>query len=392
MSAILWVGMDVHKDFNVIAVFEGASPQPMLVERVPNEPHAMRRFLQRLAKRGRIRACYEASGAGYVLQRMFAGWGIECEVIAPGLIPQRRSERRKHDKHDATQLARLYRAGELTPVRIPSELEERVRDLVRCRETFQREIIKSRHYILKFLRRRGFIFREGEHWTIRHFEWLRRLHAGGELAPEDQVVFGEYLALLEYKLGRRDELDRQIEAHALTPAYRTTVAALRCFRAIDTHCAMVLATEIGDWRRFENPRQLMAYLGLVPSEYSSGDRHAHGPITKAGNTRCRHALVQAAWNYRHRPGVGISLKARQQGQPASVIAHTWKAQHRIYKLFHRIAAKRPPQIAAVAAARELVGFVWAVMQMDLCEPTVTLTRKRNAPAKRATRTRRLQTT
>ena len=175
-------------------------------------------------------------------------------------------------------------------------------------------------------------------------------------------MFGEYLALLDYKISRRDDMDEQIEKLALRPAYKPFVDRLRCFRGINTLAAMTLSTEIGDWRRFERPTQLMAFLGLVPSEHSSGDRQRKGPITKAGNSRCRHVLVQAAWKYRHRPAVGVDLEKRQRGQPPHVIAHAWKAQHRLYKLYHRIAARKSNQIAAVAAARELVGFLWAVMQ------------------------------
>jgi transposase len=248
-------------------------------------------------------------------------------------------------------------------IHIPSEAEERVRDLVRCRETFQREILKSRHYALKFLGRRGIIYREGNHWTQKHLRWLNRLLSDGVLSGEDAMVLGEYLALLDYKLARREELDRQIEELALGPAYRDAVGRIRCFRGLDTHGGMVLATEIVDFRRFQSPRPLMAYLGLVPSEDSSGERERRGPITKAGNTHCRHVLVQAAWSYRHRPTVGAPLKKRQQGQPPQVIAHAWKAQHRLHKLFHRVAARRGPQ---VAVARELVGFLWAVMpDLDL---------------------------
>ena len=247
-------------------------------------------------------------------------------------------------------------------VRIPSEAEERVRDLVRCRETFQREILRSRHYVLKFLRRRGLIYREGDHWTRKHFRWLNRLLCEGLLIGEDAVVLGEYLALLDYKLARREELDRQIEELALQPAYRAAVGRMRCFRGFDTQAGMVLSTEIVDFRRFESPRELMAYVGLVPSEDSSGDRERRGSITKAGNSHCRHVLVQAAWSYRHRPAMGAALKRRQRGQPPAVIGHAWKAQHRLYKFFHRVAARRGPQVAAVAVARELVGFIWAVMQ------------------------------
>jgi transposase len=360
-SNLLYVGMDVHKDSVMMAVFGEHGVEPSDVRRVPNEPRKLRRFFERLGREGEVRACYEASGAGYVLQRWLREWGHHCDIAAPSLTPIRRGQRRKHDRGDAIELGRLYRAGELVLIRIPSEAEERVRDLVRCREAFQREILKSRHYILKFLRRRGLIYREGNHWTEKHFRWLSRLLSAGVLSGEDAVVFGEYLALLEYKLTRREELDRQIEELALAPAYRAAVGRMRCFRGLDTHGAMVLATEIVDFRRFESPRELMAYLGLVPSEDSSGERERRGSITKAGNTHCRHVLVQAGWSYRHRPAVRVPLKKRQQGQPPRVIAHAWKAQHRLHKLFHRVAARRGPQVAVVAVARELVGFIWAVM-------------------------------
>jgi transposase len=290
-------------------------------------------------------------------------WGYSCEVIAPSLIPTKPGVQRKHDKHDAAQLARLYRAGDLTTVRIPSESEERVRDIVRCRETFQRELGKSRHYILKFLARRGFVYRDGTNWSKPHLAWLRRLaSADSPLAREDQLVFSEYLALFDYKLQRRDELDQRIEALALTPALKEAVGRLQCFRGISVHAAMVLATELVDWRRFEHPRQLSAYLGLVPREDSSGNRERKGSITKAGNSHCRHVLVQAAWSYRHRPQVGAQLKARQAGQPALVVATSWKAQQRLHKRYEHLSYRKQPQIAAVAVARELVGFLWAAMQ------------------------------
>lgn len=176
------------------------------------------------------------------------------------------------------------------------------------------------------------------------------------------MVFREYLALFEYKLARRDELDRRIEELALTPALATAVGWLQCFRGLQVHGAMVLATELVDWRRFQNPRQLTAYLGLVPSERSTGGRERKGAITKAGNSHCRHALIQAAWTYRHRPHVGDHLKKRQQGQPAAVITHAWKAQHRLHKLYQHLTYRKLPQIAAVAVARELAGFLWAVMR------------------------------
>jgi transposase len=362
-TPILYLGMDVHKDSVTVAVFGATDREPRLLEKLPYDLHRIRRFLQRLSQNAEeIRACYEASGAGYVLQRQLSAWGYPCDLCAPSLIPTRPGERRKHDKRDAIQLGKHYRDGNLVLIRIPDEAEERVRDLVRCREVFQKEILQSRHYILKFLRRRGFVYQDGANWSLKHFEWIRRLLAENQLVAEDSVVLSEYLALLEYKLDRREELDRRIEELALEPSYRPVVDRLRCFRGIETHSARVLATEIGDWRRFESPRQLMAYLGLVPTEHSSGEKRRQGAITKCGNAHCRHVLVQAAWSYQRRPALSAALKRRQRGQSPQVIAHAWKAQHRVSKLFARIAARKNRPIAATAAARELVGFLWAVLQ------------------------------
>ena len=361
--AIIYLGMDVHKESITIAVLPADAKAPTRLERLPNELPKLKQWLDRVAREGELRACYEASGAGYVLHRALREWGYACEVIAPSLIPKRPGVQRKHDKRDATDLARLYRAGELTAVRIPTEAEERVRDVVRCRETFQREILKSRHYILKFLARRGFVFREGTNWCTPHLRWLQHLTTeASPLALHDRLVFREYHALLVYKLQRRDELDRQIEELALLPALAPMVGRLQCFRGISLHSAMVLATEIVDWRRFARPTQLACYLGLVSREDSSGDRTRLGSITKAGNSHCRHVLVQAAWSYRHRPATSVDLQRRQQGQAPGVIAHAWKAQQRLHQRFNHLSYRKRPQIAVVAVARELVGFLWAVMQ------------------------------
>ena len=361
-ESLVFVGMDVHQDTVTLAVFEGVSKDAAVVQKLPNDPRKLRRFFDRWAERGELRTCYEASSAGYVLYRELTEWGHACEIIAPSMIPVRPGEQRKHDRRDAIMLARLYRAGELVTIRIPSPTDERVRDLVRCRQTFQREVLRSRHYVLKFLSRRGFVFRHGGRWGPKHRAWLERLLHEERLAPQDRAVFGEYLALMDYKVGRRDELDRQIEDVAFSDAYRAQVQRLTCFRGINTLSAMTLVSEIGDWRRFERPGQLMAYLGLVPSEHSSGSRERRGSITKAGNSRCRHILVQAAWHYRLRPAVGKQLEKRHRGQPPGVITHAWKSQHRLHKLYHRIANRKSSQVAVVAVARELVGFMWAVMR------------------------------
>lgn len=360
--SIIYLGMDVHKESITIAVLPAAAKAATRVDRLPNDLPKLKRYLDRVARDGELRVCYEASGAGYVLHRALREWGYACDVIAPSLIPKRPGVQRKHDKRDASELARLYRAGELTAVRIPSEAEERVRDVVRCRETFQREILKSRHYILKFLARRGLVFRAGTNWCTPHLRWLQHLTTEqSPLAAADRLVFREYHALLEYKLQRREELDREIARLAELPILAPMVRRLQCFRGIALQGAMVLATEIVDWRRFERPTQLAAYLGLVSREDSSGDRERKGSITKAGNSHCRHVLVQAAWSYHHRPAISVDLKRRQTGQPPAVIAHAWKAQHRLHQRYTHLAYRKQPQIAVVAVARELVGFLWAAL-------------------------------
>jgi transposase len=359
----LYIGLDVHKESVTIAVLPAAAAIPSRIDKVTNDRKVLRRYFTRLAAAGEIRACYEASGAGYVLQRTLTEWGYHCDVIAPSLIPQKPGHQRKHDRYDAKQLAHLYRSGELTPIRIPTEAEERVRDLVRCRATFQRELLRARHYVLKFLTRRGLRYTAGKcHWTRAHHAWLEQLSRTSVLAAEDQVIFGEFVGLLRYAQQRRDALDDQIEHLALAPTLRERVAWLSCLRGINTPAAVTLATEVVDWRRFRKPTQLMAYVGLVPREDSSGTTERRGPITKAGNRHCRHVLVQAAWAYRHAPRVGTALARRQRGQPPLVVTQAWKAQHRLHKLYHRIAGRKGPQVAVVAVARELVGFLWAIMQ------------------------------
>jgi|SRR5579862_5198081 len=363
--SILYLGLDVHKEWIVSAVLPADAPATTQVDRVANEPAVLRRYFARLARRGALHACYEASGAGYVLQRAMQAWGYACEVIAPSLIPQRPGHQRKHDRYDAQQLAHLYRSGDLTPVRIPTEAEERVRDLVRCRATFQRELLRARHYVLKFLTRRGVRYLGGKcHWTRAHHAWLEQLPRTGVFVAEDATVFAEYVALMQYARQRREALDTALEALVLSPSLTRQVAQLACFRGLETQAATVLATEIVDWRRFAKPTQLTAYLGLVPREASTGERERRGAITKAGNSHCRHVLIQAAWAYRHPPAVGARLAQRQRGHSPVLLTHAWKAQHRLHTLYRHLAYRKSPHVAVVAVARELVGFLWAAMQMD----------------------------
>jgi transposase len=284
--------------------------------------------------------------------------GLACDVVAPGLIPVRVADRVKTDRRDAEKLARLFRAGELTSIRVPSESEEALRDLIRCREDAREDALRQRHHVLKFLLRHGRVFRDTKHWTLAHWKWLRAQRFDEPLA---HTVFTTYMTTLETTLARMTALEQDIAQQAERAPYKALVGRLRCLRGIDTLSAMALIAEICDFARFEHPRELMAYLGLVPSERSSGGKQRRGSITKTGNAHARRIIVEAAWHYRHPPARSARMKKRWEEQPEAVVAHAFKAQDRLHRRYFRLTSRsKPAQVACVAVARELCGFVWAV--------------------------------
>lgn len=248
----------------------------------------------------------------------------------------------------------------LTFVRPPSEEEEAVRDLCRCREDAVQDLTRARHRLSKMLLRRGFVYRQGRNWTGKHRQWLRGLRFE-DLAT--RTVFEDYLTAVETLEERIRALEQRLEELAAEDPYRERVGWLCCFRGIKTVTAMTILAELHDFRRFSDPRRLMSYLGLVPSEHSSSDKVRRGSITKAGNSHVRRVLVEASWHYRHRPAVGVQLRKRREGQPKEIIALADKAQRRLHRRFHRLvlASGKLPQKAIVAIARELVGFLWAAL-------------------------------
>jgi transposase len=356
-STTLWVGLDVHKESISVAVVDDAREGRPVV-RITNDATQIRKVFTRLKKEGEVRACYEAGGCGYDVYRQLATMGIACDVVAPGLIPVRVGDRVKTDRRDAEKLARLFRAGELTSIRVPSETEEALRDLIRCREDAREDVLRQRHHVLKFLLRHGRVFHETKHWTMAHWAWLRAQRFDEPLA---QIVLTEYVATLEKTLARVTTLDQEIAKQAEKEPYKALVGRLRCLRGIDTLSAMALIAEICDFARFEHPRELMAYLGLVPSERSSGGKQQRGSITKTGNSHARRIFVEAAWHYRHAPRRSATMKARWKDQKQTVVDHAFKAQERLHRRYFRLTSRgKPAQVAVVAIARELCGFVWAV--------------------------------
>jgi transposase len=353
-----YVALDDSKRKIVAGILRPGAAQTEL-RQLPNEPDHVRRLFTRLKREGPVVACYEAGVSGYDLYRQLVALEVPCSVIAPALTPRRPGRRIKTDKRDAVKLVGLFRAGELTAIHVPNEAEEAGRDLVRCRDDRRHDVRRWRHRVVKFLTRHGRQYRAGKNWSRGHWAWVRSPRF--ELAPL-QRTFDATLFALEQAQARQAELDKEIEALATTELYREPVGWLRCFRGIDTLSAMTLLAEVIDFVRFRRPRELMAYLGLVPSEYASGEVHHRGALTKAGNAHARRVLVEAAWHYRHRPSLGPALSHRSHGQPPAILRHAWHAQQRLHRRYRHLIGhgKRPP-IVAVAIARELVGFIWAAM-------------------------------
>jgi transposase len=360
-NVITHVGLDVHAERIVIASLEGQANEPVLRD-IPNDGKVIRRTFQRLAKDAfELRCCYEAGPCGFDLHRLLSAMGIACEVVAPSLIPVRSGDRVKTDRRDAAKLARLYRAGELTTITVPSAEQEAVRDLVRARDDVRKDLIAARHRLGKFLLRHGRLYRCGKNWTQRFWRWLRVQQFDREC---ERLTFEHYVNEVEHHAERRAGLDRQLEAIARRAPYDAPVAKLACLRGMSTLSALAVVAEIGDFRRFESPRQLMAFVGLVPREYSSGGKERRGGITKTGNSHVRRLLVEAAWSYRHRPAFGPRAKAALRNQPAATVEYTRKAQVRLHRRFNALLGRgKRPQVVVTAVARELCGFTWGPMSV-----------------------------
>lgn len=355
-----YVGIDAHKKDLFIAMLVGTAAVPVSWT-VANEPNAVRRLVRKLEREapGAVQVCYEAGPCGYALQRRMTTPRVSCQVIAPALVPRKPGERVKTNRRDARKLVELLRAGLLTEVRPPTPEEEAVRDLCRARDDARTDLQRCRHRLGKLLLRRGLHY-SGRNWTRAHRQWMDSLiwtHAA------ERVVVEDYLLAIDQVETRLSELDVRLTAIAQTDPYREPVAWLRCFRGIDTLTAILILAELHDFRRFQAPRALMAYLGLVPGEDSTGEKHRRGRITRTGNSVVRRLLVETAWHYQHRPAVGVGLARRRKGQPGRVIAIADKAQQRLCRRFRKLATEhKPAPKIVVAIARELAGFLWAALQ------------------------------
>lgn len=365
MKNVRFVGLDVHAQTIAVAVAEpGGEVRSLGV--ISNGPEVVRKLLKKLGKAEQLRVCYEAGPTGYALYWQLTRLGVKCEVIAPTLMPKKPGDRVKTDRRDAERLARSYRAGDLTPVWVPDEAHEALRDLVRAREAAKKDQLRARHRLGKFLLRQGRRAPERmSAWTGRHLKWVREQrfeHAAHE------ATLNDYLHEVEHASNRIERLEQAIDTaiQSVPEKMRSVIEALQALRGIAQISAVTLVAELGELSRFARPKQLMGYSGVVSSEHSSGERVRRYGITKTGNAHLRRIVVEAAWSYRHRPSCVGALKKRQESLCEEVKEIAWKAQHRLHNRYRKLLARgKSKQQVVTAVGRELLGFIWAIgMQVE----------------------------
>jgi transposase len=355
-----FIGLDVHQDTIAVAVADGDGTREVRFHgTVANTPEAVRRLVARLSGPGiALQCCYEAGACGYGVYRQLRQLGVDCMVVAPSMTPRRPGDRVKTDRRDAMTLARLLRAGELTAVWVPDEEHEAVRDVVRARRQAKDDLVAAKLALLSFLLRHARRFPGRSTWNKTHWRWL------GEqtfASPHQQLVFGEHLRRIAEAQARCDRLDAALAEAVAGWRLAPLVEALQALRGVALVVAATLVAEIGDLGRFETPKQLMSWLGLVPSEQSSGARVRRGAITRSGNGQARTMLIEAGWCYRLPAREEQRYRARVQGLPEEIRSIAWRAQVRLCGRFRRLAAAgKPLPKVTTAIARELAGFVWDI--------------------------------
>lgn len=355
-QGLVYLGLDVHKDSISVGILREDSED---VGRIFHDEESVRRLIGRFPDRSRLRSCYEAGPTGYGLQRLLTGLGVRCDVVAPSLIPRMSGDRVKTDRRDARRLARLLRAGELTAIRVPTELEEGVRDLCRARGDVLDDRARTRKRLGAFLLRHGQVYRGRSPWTMEHARWLSGLRFSEAAVA---TTFSHYRAVLAERDAALAAIEADLWCWADREPFRDCVHRLGAYRGIAQLGALTMATEVIDWRRFPRAETFMGFTGLVPTERSSGGTVRRGQITKTGPEILRTQLVESAWAYQHRPAVGAGLRQRQVGVGADTLARSWKAQRRLCARFPRLAARKNTKaVVVVAIARELAGFCWAEM-------------------------------
>lgn len=365
-----FIGLDVHKATISVAVAKGErGGEVRHWGTVPHRPDHIRKLVEKLGAGGsRLHFCYEAGPCGYGLHRQLVELGHDCIVVAPSLIPVKAGDRVKTDRRDAVMLAKLHRADELTAVWVPDAAHEAMRDLVRARATAMRVLGKARQHLQGFLLRHGRIYPGKKGWTVAYRRWLTTVRFQH---PAQQIVLQDYIDAVTDTEARVERLAGQIEALLPSWSLAPVVEAVQAMRGVAFIVAVTVVAEVGDFNRFDNPRQLMAYLGLTPSEHSSGNTVRRGGITKAGSGLARRALIEGAWSYRMQARVSRKLHDRIERLPKAVRDIAWKGQLRMCQRYrHLLAAGKAKVVVITAIAREMVGFIWAIARAVTAAPVV----------------------
>ena len=357
-ESTMFVGLDVHKESIEIALAPSGGSEVRPYGRIAGDLEAVDKAIKNIRGRHQLNFVYEAGPCGYALYRHLTKRGFPCAVVAPSMIPKRPGDRIKTDRRDAMSLARLYRSGDIKSVYVPGPEDEAIRDISRAREDAVIAHKRARQQLAALLLRQDIRYPGKRAWTQAHQRWMANIAMP---QPAQQIVFQEYMNAVEEANQRVERITEQLRLAATTWRMAPVVEALQALRGVSLICAASLISELGDLTRFDNPRHLMAFLGMVPRQYSSGPHQRLGGITKTGNSHARRMLVEAAWAYRFPARISRGIRDRQENQPQKVCEIAWRGQMRLCRKYRRLLAKgKLKQVITTAIARELVGFVWAI--------------------------------
>jgi transposase len=380
--SILFIGLDTHKEFNEVAyIEEHRGAQPVHLGRFSSSKVAVQKLVHQFESKypgATLHFVYEAGPCGYWIYRLITSLGHCCYVVAPSLIPKKPGEKIKTDKRDALKLAKLLKSEDLTPIYVPEPEDEAVRDLSRAREVAMKDLKDAKYQLKALLLRNNINYKGTANWSQKHLRWLTELVLPH---PAQHIVLQEFLQTITERISRLERLDNELTHHVHQWRYYPVVKAIQAMRGVRLLVATGVVAELGDLTRFDHPRKLMSYLGLVPSEHSSGGKRHIGAITKCGNGRARRLLVEGAHTYRYAANISTDMQKRQEGLPKDIIDIAWKAQLRLCKRYKKMIAKgKHYNLVVTAIAREMIAYIWAIAKEVVLTPVNTKLRLARVPA------------
>jgi len=380
--SILFIGLDTHKEFNEVAyIEEHRGSQPVHLGRFSSSKVAVQKLVRQFESKypgATLHFVYEAGPCGYWIYRLITSLGHCCYVVAPSLIPKKPGEKIKTDKRDALKLAKLLKSEDLTPIYVPKPEDEAVRDLSRAREIAMEDLKDAKYQLKALMLRNNINYKGTANWSQKHLRWLTELVLPH---PAQHIVLQEFLQTITERISRLERLDNELTHHVHQWRYYPVVKAIQAMRGVRLLVATGVVAELGDLSRFDHPRKLMSYLGLVPSEHSSGGKRHIGAITKCGNGRARRLLVEGAHTYRYAANISTDMQKRQEGLPKDIIDIAWKAQLRLCKRYKKMIAKgKHYNLVVTAIAREMIAYIWAIAKEVVLTPVNAKLRLARVPA------------